>query len=461
MKKKRRRFITTKIIALGFMIAALCGTALLLLPLARRPGVHVSFTDTVFTAMSAVCVTGLLTKPLVSTWSPFGQIVILALIQMGGLGIVTFTTVFMLLLRRRISLKERMLIRDAYNLDKIGGLIVMVRRIIRGTLIVEAAGAVLYMFVFVPKYGARGVWKSIFLSVSAFCNAGMDLLGENSLMDYTGNVLVNVTTMCLIVIAGIGFPVWWTMQAEAGKIHQGRGSGVPLHERIISSIRHLPLYVKIVLSSTLVLIFGGALLIFIIEFDNARTLGHLPLSKKILASIFQSVTTRTAGFAAISQTGLRKASALLCCVMMFIGGSPSGTAGGIKTTTIVILLCTVISILRERNETELFSRRVGGNTVRRAVAIFAVSFSVMLISLFLLCSVQPGGFIDCLYEVVSAIATVGLSRDFTGGLTTVGRWIIIFTMYLGRIGPISLALFFNSGQFINVIGYPEERVSVG
>ncbi|MCR5160232.1 MAG: potassium transporter KtrB [Lachnospiraceae bacterium] len=461
MKKKRRRFITTKIIALGFMIAALCGTALLLLPLARRPGVHVSFTDTVFTAMSAVCVTGLLTKPLVSTWSPFGQIVILALIQMGGLGIVTFTTVFMLLLRRRISLKERMLIRDAYNLDKIGGLIVMVRRIIRGTLIVEAAGAVLYMFVFVPKYGARGVWKSIFLSVSAFCNAGMDLLGENSLMDYTGNVLVNVTTMCLIVIAGIGFPVWWTMQAEAGKIRQGRGSGVPLHERIISSIRHLPLYVKIVLSSTLVLIFGGALLIFIIEFDNARTLGHLPLSKKILASIFQSVTTRTAGFAAISQTGLRKASALLCCVLMFIGGSPSGTAGGIKTTTIVILLCTVISILRERNETELFSRRVGGNTVRRAVAIFAVSFSVMLISLFLLCSVQPGGFVDCLYEVVSAIATVGLSRDFTGGLTTVGRWIIIFTMYLGRIGPISLALFFNSGQFINVIGYPEERVSVG
>lgn len=459
--KKRRKFITTRIIALGFMIAALCGTALLLLPLAKRPGVYVSFTDTMFTAMSAVCVTGLLTKPLISTWSPFGQIIILLLIQMGGLGIVTFTTVFMLLLNRRISLKDRMLIRDAYNLDKIGGLIVMVRRIIKGTLIAEGIGALLYMIVFVPEYGARGIWKSIFLSVSAFCNAGMDLLGENSLMDYTGNFLVNVTTMCLIIAAGIGFPVWWTIQAEAGKIHEGRGSGIPLHQRIISSIRHLPLYVKIVLSSTLVLIAGGAVLIFILEYDNVYTIGYLPLSGKILASLFQSVTTRTAGFAAVSQAGLRKATAMLCCVLMFIGGSPSGTAGGIKTTTIVILLCTVISILRERNETELFSRRVSGNTVRRAVAIFAVSFSAMLISLFLLCSVQPGSFVDCLYEVVSAIATVGLSRDFTGGLTTVGRWIIIFTMYLGRIGPISLALFFNSGRYINLIGYPEEHVSVG
>ncbi len=453
-ERESRDFTTTRIIALGFLGAILVGTVLLMLPISTVASETTSPVDALFTATTSVCVTGLVTVPTFSHWTIFGQIVIALLAQIGGLGVITFTMLFLLALRKRIGLKQRLLIQDAYNLDTLQGLVKLVMRIVRGTLIVEGVGALFYMMVFVPEFGPIGIWKSIFNSVSAFCNAGMDVLGPNSLESYVGNPLINITTMVLIVLGGIGFPVWWNvidMTRNWKKDYINRRQ----------ALHHLRLHTKLVIWMTVVLIFAGALMVFILEFDNPGTLGNLSLGEKIQAAFFQSVTTRTAGFATIPQSELTKGTALICCILMFIGGSPSGTAGGVKTTTVAILLITVYSIIRERRETEMFGRKVSDNVVRRALAIFMVSLLVMLSAVITLSVVQPGSFLDCLYETVSAIATVGLTRDFTASMNVFGKIIIIVTMYIGRIGPISLALFFNSRRFVNLKTYPEENVSVG
>ena len=452
--RKKKEFTTTRIIALGFLGAIFVGTLLLMLPISATSGKATNFVDSLFTATTSVCVTGLVTVPTYAHWTLFGQIVIALLAQVGGLGVITFTMLFMMVLGRKIGLKQRLLIQDAYNLDTIQGMVILIRKIIKGTLIVEGIGALLYMTVFIPEFGWIGIWKSIFNSISAFCNAGMDVLGPNSLAPYVGNPVINFTTMALIVLGGIGFPVWWCILDMFRKRHRR-------HQTLRMGIHHLSLHTKMVLSITCFLIVGGALLIFLLEYNNPQTLGGLSLWEKIQASFFQSVTTRTAGFLTISQSGLHNATALICCILMFIGGSPSGTAGGVKTTTVAILALTVVSIIKGRNETEMFGRKINGNLVRRALSIFMVSFVVMIIAVIALSVVQHGEFIDCLFEVISAIATVGLSRDFTTELTLAGRIIIIITMYIGRIGPISLALFFNSKRFVNVKTYPEEKVSVG
>lgn len=450
----RKELTTTAIIALGFLGAIVVGTGLLMLPFATVMGERTGFLDALFTSTTSVCVTGLVTVPTFSHWTVFGQVVIALLAQVGGLGVITFTMLFFVALHRRIGLKERLLIRDAYNLDTIQGLVVLVKKIVGGTFLMEGIGALLYMTVLIPEFGAAGIWKSIFNAISAFCNAGMDIIGPDSLAPYVGNPVMNFTTMALIILGGIGFPVWWSVLSMFRYRRENR-CGLRL------SVRHLPLHTKIVVFSTVCLIVSGALFVFVSEFDNPGTLGPLSLWGKIQASLFQSVTTRTAGFLTIPQSALRQGTAFICCLLMFIGGSPSGTAGGIKTTTAAILVLTVHSILRGRNDTEIFGRRISGNVVRRALSIFMVSFGVMLLVLTALVMVQPGEFMDCLYEVTSAIATVGLSRDFTAGLNTPGQIIIIITMYLGRIGPISLALFFNARRFVNLVRYPEERVGVG
>lgn len=452
--KKKKEFTTTRIIALGFLGTIVLGALLLMLPVSTQSGETANAVDALFTSTTSVCVTGLVTVPTYSYWSLFGQIIIALLAQIGGLGVVTFTMLFLLMLRRRIGLKQRLLIQAAYNLDTIQGLVVLIKKIVKGTLLIEGAGALLYMTVFVPDFGLRGIWISIFNAVSAFCNAGMDVIGPDSLAGYVGNTVVNFTTMLLIILGGIGFPVWWNIVEILRQRHRKRrGLRVSLH--------HLSLHTKLVLFMTFLLIFSGAFLVFVLEYGNPETLGGLTLWQKIQASLFQSVTTRTAGFYTISQAGLGKATALICCILMFIGGSPSGTAGGIKTTTMAILILTVVSIIKGRRDTEMFGRKVGDIIVRKALSIFCVSFVVMLVAVILLAAVQPGDFLDCLFEVISAIATVGLSRDFTARLTLAGRIILIVTMYIGRIGPISLALFFNARRFVNLKTYPEERVSVG
>lgn len=452
-KKRKHRFTTTYILAGGFLLAILVGALLLMLPISSQSGVSANWSDALFTATTSVCVTGLVTVPTY-TWSYFGQAIILVLIQLGGLGVISFTLLFMQLLGQRMGMKESQLIRDAYNLDKNKGMNILVKKIFKGTFLVEGIGAVLYALVFIPKHGLRGIWESIFNAVSAFCNAGMDILGPNSLIDYQGNLPVNLITMALIVTGGIGFPIWFL---TIDKIKEYKNSKMTF-KKIIKS---MPLYAKAVLFMTAVLIFGGALIIFIMEYSNDRTIGNMSFGGKVLASIFQSVTTRTAGFCTIPQEGLRRCTVIVCCILMFIGGSPSGTAGGIKTTTFMIIVASLLSGLSERNNTEIFKRKINAETVRKATSIFSLSFSVMIISLIALCAVQPGAFEDCLYEVVSAIGTVGLTRDLTGSLTLPAKLIIVATMYLGRIGPISLALFFNTKKNVNLIQYPEENLPVG
>lgn len=453
-RQKKKEFTTTRIIALGFLGAILLGTLLLMLPVCTRPGETTHVVDALFTSTTSVCVTGLVTVPTYAHWSIVGQVVIALLIQIGGLGVITFTMMFLLALRRRIGMKQRLLIQDAYNLDTIQGLVVLIQKIVKGTTVIEGIGALLYMTVWIPDFGLRGIWMSLFNAVSAFCNAGMDVLGPDSLAPYAANPVINLTTMLLIILGGVGFPVWWNVVDILRQRNRKRRD-------VWMSLHHLSLHTKLVLFMTFSLILSGAFFVFVLEYNNPATLGEMPLWQKLQAAFFQSVTTRTAGFYTISQAGLNKATALICCILMFIGGSPSGTAGGIKTTTTAILILTVLSIIKGRRDTEMFGRRVSDLVVRRALSIFGVSFAVMLMAVILLAAVQPGDFLDCLFEVISAIATVGLSRDFTTQLTLAGRLILIVTMYIGRIGPISLALFFNAKRFVNLKTYPEERVSVG
>ena len=447
--KKKRKFSTTRILAGGFLLAIAAGTVLLSLPFASAGGVRAPFADALFTAVSAVCVTGLVTLPTYAQWSLFGQAVILVLIELGGLGIITFSVLFLVMAGQRIGIRERMLLQAAYSMDTMDGVISMGRRILKYTVIIEGAGALLVMPAFVRDFGLRGVWVSMFHAVSAFCNAGMDIIGPDSLGPYADDPAVLGVTAFLIVSGGIGFPV---LEALAAYFRKGPASS----RRVCSG-----LYLKAVLVMTGVLIFGGAAAILLLEGGNPETLGPQPLPQKLLSAFFQSVTLRTAGFCTFSQAGLRGSTCLLACVLMFIGGSPSGTAGGIKTTAFLIVTATVVSMLKEKDRTQMFRRKVSSNTVRRALAIFTVSFTVLLLSLFALLTVQPADFTACLFETVSAIGTVGLSRDLTARLNLAGKAVIMLTMYLGRIGPISLSMFFNTSRFPDQIVYVEEPVNVG
>ncbi len=297
---------------LGFLIGALLGTLFLMLPFSTRQGQSIGFLDSLFVAMSGICVTGLSTVNIGQTFSAFGQVILLLLIQVGGLGIVTFTTIVLCLFRRRITLSDRMLIQSAYNLDTLSGLVKLTRRVLRVTLFLEGIGAIGYSLVFIPEFGLRGIWYSIFHAVSAFCNAGIDLLGGNSFCGYADNPLINFTTIFLIIVSGLGFPVYWEILRIARPRRTGKGKYV----------RKLNLQAKIVLLATLFLILAGALLTLLFEYDNPDTLGTMSLPEKLMASLFQSVTLRTAGFATISQEYFRPASCMVYLILMFIGGSP-------------------------------------------------------------------------------------------------------------------------------------------
>ncbi len=449
---RKRSFSATRILAYGFLASILFGTGLLMLPVSSSSGSATAFIDALFTATSSVCVTGLVTVPTFSHWSFFGQLVILILIQIGGLCVITFTIIFYLIMGKRIGLKERLLLQAAYNLETMNGLVAMARKIASSALIVEAAGALLIMPRFVMDFGPRGVWTAVFHSISSFCNAGMDIIGADSCVPYLSDVWINLVTSALIILGGIGFPIWWIVLKRI-RNRFGR-------DREIGST-YPGLYPRVVFFMTGALLLIGTVSVLLLEFDNPETLGPLSFGEKLLSSFFQSVTLRTAGFYTISQGALRSSTCLISCALMFIGGSPSGTAGGIKTTTFLIIASTVLSMLKKKDSTQLLHRKIGENTVRRALAIFMVSLSVTVISLALLTALNPGDFLDSLFEVVSAIGTVGLSRGYTEQLNTAGKLIITVTMYLGRIGPVSLSMFFNSSRFQNLIVYAEEPLSVG
>lgn len=447
---KKRKTTTTGIIMLGFLIGALLGALLLTLPISARPGQSIGFLDALFVSTSSICVTGLSTVNIGQTFSAFGQVVLLLLIQFGGLGIVTFTTMVLWLFGRRITLADRMLIQSAYNLDTLSGLVRLTMRILKVTLCLEGLGAVGYAIVFIPEYGYRGIWYSIFHAVSAFCNAGIDLLGGNSFCGYRDNVIMNLTTVFLIIVSGLGFPVYW----EVARVLRPRRSGGRYG-------RKMNLQAKIVLTATLALILAGAALTLLFEYDNPATLGPLGWPRKALAALFQSVTLRTAGFATIPQESFRPASCLAYLVLMFIGGSPAGTAGGVKTVTIVMLIASMLANIKGKKDVTVMNRKIADEAIRRCVAIVTFSFSVLMALTVALLAVQRSDFLDTLYEMTSAIATVGLSRGLTGALYPAGKLIVTLTMYLGRIGPITLALVFNSRTPADNISYADSKVIIG
>ena len=453
-RKPRLTLSTTQIILLSFFAVILLGSLLLSLPFAAKDGKAVPYIDALFTATTATCVTGLVTLPTATAWSLFGQIVILILIQVGGLGIITVMAGVMLALHRRMGLSDRLLLRDAFNLNTLSGLSSFLKKVLLGTLAVEVTGALLYMTVFVPAFGAKGIWISVFNAVSAFCNAGMDIIGENSLCDYATNPMVNGVTSALIILGGLGYIVWWDI------LRVLRLAG---ERKSLRPLSHLTLHSKMALTATTVLLFGGALTILLCEYRNPATMGNLSLFDKMQVAFFQSVTTRTAGFMTVSQTALTPASTVVCLILMFIGGSPVGTAGGIKTVTVLILAAYAVSTIRGRNEVTVFNRRVPDDALRKAVAVTGMSFLIAVLSTLVLSALNPDrSLVDVLYETVSATATVGLSRDLTPLLSTAGKLTIAVTMYLGRVGPISLAIAFGTKRETqNIIKNPTESVSVG
>ncbi len=450
--KRRIKLNTTQLILLSFLVVILVGSILLSLPISTQTGESVPYIDALFTATTATCVTGLVTVPTYSTWSVFGQIVILLLIQIGGLGVITVLSGITIALHRKMKLGDSRLISDAFNLNSLEGLGAFIKKVILGTFIVEGIGALLYMPVFVRDFGARGVWIAIFNSISAFCNAGIDIIGDTSLMPYVTDPLINGVTCTLVVVSGLGYIVWWDVLRVLKNV---RAQG-------LKCFRFLTLHSKMVLASTLVLILGGAVLIFAFEYSNADTIANMSLYEKIQASIFQSVTTRTAGFAALDQSTLTEGASIVSLFLMFIGGSPVGTAGGIKTVTLVVLALTAYAAIVGRNDVSIFNRSISKQAVRKAVAVAMMSFSIMMISTLLLAFVTDATALEILYETVSATATVGLSKNLTPLLNIWGKIIIICTMYFGRIGPISLAIAFSyQKEIVNNIKNPTEEISVG
>ncbi len=452
MKSKGFRFSTTHIILASFLLAIITGAILLSLPISSADGRATPFIDSLFTATTSTCVTGLVVTPTVSSWSVFGQAVILILIQIGGLGVITIMSGIMILLNKKMGLGDRLLLQDAFNLNSLSGLVRFIKRVVCGTLIVEGIGALLYMLVFVPEFGARGVWVSVFTAVSAFCNAGIDIIAENSLCNYALNPIINIVTCSLIILGGIGYIVWWDVFRV---LKLGRA-------RKVRFFRDLTLQSKIAITATLVLIFVGALFIFIFEYNNPLTIKDYNIWQKIEVSMFQSVTTRTAGFATLPQENLSNASSLLCLLLMFIGGSPVGTAGGIKTVTFVVIIASAFASVRNKETTDIFGRRLSRRAVSKAVAVTCMSFIIMFVSAVSLSAVTDAAALDILYESVSATATVGLTRNLTASLDAIGKIIIIVTMYLGRVGPISLAVAFSrKKENQNIIGNPIEEINVG
>lgn len=423
-RKKYLKMSHVQIIALGFFIIIMTGTILLMLPVSTKNGQGATFLEALFTATSASCVTGLVVCDTSTYWTIFGQGVILAMIQIGGLGFMTIATMFFLILRKRVHLRGRELLTESISVSQVGGIMRLAKKILLGTFLIEGIGALLLMIRFVPLYGRQGIWMSVFHSVSAFCNGGFDLMGQHtgaysSLTFFVDDWLVNLVIMALIVIGGVGFIVWddiLTYKFAIKKYH---------------------LHSKIVLWMSSVLIFGGALLFLIVE-KNATGAGLSP-GDQVLAALFDSVTARTAGFNTVDTAGLSDAGKLLTIALMFIGGSPGSTAGGVKTTTIVVLLLYSFSYMRSNRSTSIFGRSLEDDALRKASAVFFTNLMLALSVTILISSIQKLPVLDILFETFSAIGTVGMSTGLTRELNDIARVLIIFLMYCGRVGSLSFA----------------------
>ena len=442
----RRHVSQTQFIAYGFFCVIITGTLLLMLPFASRDGQSEPFLNCLFTATSASCVTGLVVADTWSQWSLFGQLVILTMIQIGGLGFITVGVFISIVLRRKIGLKERGLMMESVNTLQIGGVVRLAKKIIIGTCIFEGTGAVLLAIRFIPQFGFfRGLFYGIFHSISAFCNAGFDLMGGqtpySSFVAYYDDWLVNFVIMSLIIIGGIGFIVWDDLSRN--KLH----------------FRKYMLQTKIVLVTTAILVFGGGLLFYLLERNHL--LVGMNTSGKILTSLFSSVTARTAGFNTTDTAALTDGSKLLTIILMFIGGSPGSTAGGIKTTTLVVLLLCVHSNIKQTYGINIFGRRLENDAVKRAGTILTINLLLAVTASLAIMAIQPLGFSDILFETFSAIGTVGMTSGITRALHPISRCIIILLMYCGRIGSLSFALAFVQSKRKPHVQQPAEAINIG
>jgi trk system potassium uptake protein TrkH len=435
---------STQILAFGFASLILIGAILLTLPAASRDGQSVGFLNALFTATSAVCVTGLVVVDTYTQYSLFGQLVILALIQMGGLGIMTMATLIFLIIGKKITLRERLVMQEALNQLTLAGVVKLTRYIILTTIIFEGTGAFLLSLRFTKIYGlSRGIYYGIFHSVSAFNNAGFDLIGKfRSLTPFVEDPLINIVVMSLIIFGGLGFSVLYDIFTTR-------------------NFQKLSLHSKVVLTTTAILLSAGFLVFYILEYSNPKTLGALSPFGKVLAAAFQSVTPRTAGFNTLNLPDLTMPSKYFTIFLMFIGASPGSTGGGIKTSTFATIIMMIYTVIASKEDVEIYQKRVPLDNIFKAVAIAIIALLLVFTTSLLLTITEQADFLEILFETTSAFGTVGLSLGITPDLSSVGKIFIILTMFVGRVGPLTLALALASRKKKAILKYPEERILVG
>ena len=439
---QKHRLSSFQIIISGFVGVILLGALLLMLPVSTTEGCITPFNETLFTATSAVCVTGLVVQDTGSYWSGFGQAVILALIQIGGLGVVTVAASFALLSGRKISLMQRSTMQDAISAPKVGGVVRLTQFILRGTFLIELLGAAAMLPVFCRDYGWRGIWMAVFHSISAFCNAGFDILGtENnlypSLTGYTGSPIINITIMLLIMIGGIGFLTWDDICEHKWHFHRYR------------------------VQSKVILVITGFLIVVPAAFFFFEDFSALPIGTQLLVSFFQSVTTRTAGFNTVALSAMSGASKGIMILLMLIGGAPGSTAGGMKTTTLGVLLANAVATFRQRDNAQFFKRRIDCNTVKTASTILTMYLTLFFGGGIFISVYEHLPLSDCLYETSSAVGTVGLTLGITPQLHIPSQIVLIILMYLGRVGGLTLIYATLSGKKAGNAKLPQEKITVG
>ncbi len=444
--KKMKTLSGMQLIAVGFFLLILCGALLLMLPVSSRTGEVTPFVTALFTATSATCVTGLILVDTYTHWSVFGQLVLLTLIQIGGLGFITIGTAVSLVLRRKIGLKERGWIKESFNVLDIGGVVRLIKRVLKGTLFFEGVGALLLITRFYPKMGlGQSIYYGIFHSVSAFCNAGFDLMGKyepySSFTAYYDDPVVSFTLCGLILIGGIGFFVWSDLADH--KWH----------------FRKYALQTKMVLSASILLVLGGALLFYLLE--RNRLFADMSPVGKLCSSVFCAVTPRTAGFNTTDIASLSEGGKLLSILLMFIGGGSGSTAGGVKVATVFVLLLHLRSTLLRTTGTNIFGRRIEDATVAKASALLCIYLFAGLTATLAICGMQDFAIGDTLFEVTSALCTVGMTTGLTGQLNLASQLIIIFLMYIGRLGSLSFALSFTDHKKLTHVMQPVEKINIG
>lgn len=445
MQSKAKKILSpSKILLLSFISIILLGTLFLSLPISYFEGVEHSVLTALFTSTSAVCVTGLSVVDVSKTYTYFGKTIILILIQLGGLGIMTFSSILMLLIGKKITYEEKKILKEDLNSETLGGIIKFIRRLVAIVISIELIGAFFLFLSFRKDLSlVKAIYFSIFHSISAFCNAGFSLFTD-SLEGFTDSYLINITISILIILGGIGFAVI---------------NSYLLFFR--TKKKKFNLTSKLAMRVSLILIFSGTILFFIIEYTNPETIGNLSLSEKLLASMFQSVTTRTAGFNTVSMSSLRPASIFMFLILMFIGASPGSTGGGLKTTTFGVLFYYTAGMIRGQKDINISNRRISWQILNRSIAILVISIIYVIIVIMSILLIEENSFVEIIFEVISAFGTVGLSMGLTSSLSEYSRLIIILTMLVGRAGPLTFALAIGEKYKKSNLRYPKENILVG